>query len=128
MSSPAVIACPACGAAWPPERCNTGREEPCPGCARPTAVLVFPALYRPAENTTAAVVAPPGDAACFYHAGKLAVVACEACGRFLCGLCDIEFNARHLCAEKIRNLTYICNSCGRTAVKAEHLCNPVKID
>ena len=47
---------------------------------------------------TAAVAAPPGDAACFYHAGKLAVVACEACGRFLCGLCDIEYNTRHLCA------------------------------
>ena len=46
---------------------------------------------------------------------------CEWCGSLIP-------NARHLCAEKIRNLTYICNSCGRTAVKAEHLCNPMKID
>lgn len=98
VNSPAVITCPSCGAGWPPETFNTGHAEPCPQCAQPAEVFAFPALYRPMENATAAAVAPPGDAACFYHAGKLAVSACEACGRFLCGLCDIEFNGRHLCA------------------------------
>jgi len=45
---------------------------------------------------------------------------CEWCGALIP-------DARHLCDGKIRELAYICNSCGRTAVKAEHLCNPVKI-
>ena len=28
---------------------------------------------------------------------KKAVIPCSACGRFLCALCDVEFNGRHLC-------------------------------
>lgn len=35
---------------------------------------------------------------------------------------------RHLCNEKVKELAYICNSCGRTAVKAEYLCQPKKIE
>ena len=34
---------------------------------------------------------------------------------------------RHLCNDKVKELAYICNSCGRTAVSAEHLCSPKKI-
>ena len=34
---------------------------------------------------------------------------------------------RHVCDEKIKELAYICNSCGRTAVKPDYLCNPKKI-
>jgi hypothetical protein len=37
------------------------------------------------------------EAGCFYHPQKKAVVPCEACGRFLCALCDCEFHGRHLC-------------------------------
>jgi hypothetical protein len=32
-------------------------------------------------------------------ARKRAVVPCSECGRFLCALCDIEFNGRHLCPQ-----------------------------
>ena len=46
---------------------------------------------------------------------------CEWCGALIP-------NQRHLCNEKIKDISYICNSCGRTAVKAEYLCNPVKIE
>src|SRR5262249_55900822 len=28
---------------------------------------------------------------------KKAVVTCDCCGRFLCALCDVDFNGRHLC-------------------------------
>jgi predicted nucleic acid-binding Zn ribbon protein len=45
---------------------------------------------------------------------------CDWCGAFIP-------NARHLCKDKIKEVTYICNSCGRTAVKAEFLCQPKKI-
>ncbi len=36
-------------------------------------------------------------------------------------------NERHLCNQKVKELSYICNSCGRTAVSAEHLCDPREI-
>ena len=45
---------------------------------------------------------------------------CDWCGALIP-------NERHLCDPKIKDLSYICNSCGRTAVKAEQLCNPQKI-
>ena len=34
---------------------------------------------------------------------------------------------RHLCSDKIKEIAYICNSCGRTAVKAEYLCDPKSV-
>jgi hypothetical protein len=53
------------------------------------------------------------EASCFYHPDKRAVIPCDSCGRFLCSLCDIELNNRHICAScletgqekgKIKNL------------------------
>ena len=38
-----------------------------------------------------------GEAACFYHANKKAVVPCDQCGRFLCALCDLEVSDKHVC-------------------------------
>ncbi|MCM8813255.1 MAG: dodecin family protein [Candidatus Omnitrophica bacterium] len=46
---------------------------------------------------------------------------CEWCGALIP-------DERHLCTEKIKELAYVCNSCGRTAVRAEYLCEPRKID
>ena len=37
------------------------------------------------------------EAGCFYHPGKKAVTPCSACGRFVCALCDVALNGRHLC-------------------------------
>ena len=45
---------------------------------------------------------------------------CEWCGALIP-------DERHLCNDKVKELSYICNSCGRTAVSAEYLCNPKKI-
>jgi hypothetical protein len=45
---------------------------------------------------------------------------CDWCG-------SIIPTERHLCNDKLKKLAYICNSCGRTAVKAEYLCKPEKI-
>jgi len=46
---------------------------------------------------------------------------CDWCGALIP-------NERHLCSQKVRKLTYICNSCGRTAVSADYLCKPQKIE
>lgn len=40
-----------------------------------------------------------GEATCFYHAKKRAQVPCDECGRFLCAVCDLEVNGRHLCPQ-----------------------------
>lgn len=45
---------------------------------------------------------------------------CDWCGSLI-------VNERHLCNKKVKKLAYICNSCGRTAVSADYLCQPKKI-
>jgi flavin-binding protein dodecin len=45
---------------------------------------------------------------------------CDWCGALIP-------DERHLCNDKVKELAYICNTCGRTAVSAEHLCSPKKI-
>jgi hypothetical protein len=42
--------------------------------------------------------APDGDAVCFYHESKSAVVACDECGRFLCSLCELTIGTSRLCS------------------------------
>ena len=61
-------------------------------------VEVFPALFRPPPITQADHVIVEGDASCFYHATKKAVMPCDHCGRFLCDLCNVEMNGQHLCS------------------------------
>lgn len=59
---------------------------------------VFPALFRKqAFGISGETLLEDGEASCFYHPKKKAVIPCSACGRFLCALCDVEFNDQHLC-------------------------------
>lgn len=77
---------------------NAPELQPCPGCAVPTLVEVFPALFRDrAVGATAEAILTAGEAGCFFHPQKKALVPCEGCGRFLCALCDVELNGQHLC-------------------------------
>ncbi len=95
---PARVACPKCRTPWPAELAPLAALRFCPGCQRAAAVHIFPALIRPA-----APVAHPekllieGEASCFYHTDKRAVIPCGACGRFLCALCDVTLGEKHLC-------------------------------
>ena len=46
---------------------------------------------------------------------------CDWCGSLI-------INHRHLCKDKLSDISYICNSCGRTAVQADLHCSPEKIE
>lgn len=58
---------------------------------------LFPALFRPAEPVGAAAAPLTDESSCFYHVTRPAIVPCDGCGRFLCELCQVDFNGRHLC-------------------------------
>jgi hypothetical protein len=93
-------ACPKCRAPLGPELFNRGQLIPCPNCTTEIRVEVFPAMYRTVEKARPnEAVMIPGESACFYHDSKRAVVVCDSCGRFLCALCDFEFNNRHVCPQ-----------------------------
>jgi hypothetical protein len=97
MTAP-LIYCPKCKAALISGVFNRQGFVPCPACATPLEIEVFPAMFRPrAEGQTAEAVMMEGEASCFYHPQKKAVLPCESCGRFLCTLCDCEHQGHHFC-------------------------------
>lgn len=97
MAAP-PISCPQCRAPLPEDPGTARAIERCPACRTLLRVLVFPALTAPGRTGVAAErVVAEGEAACFYHADKKAVIPCDECGRFLCALCDLNFGGRHLC-------------------------------
>jgi hypothetical protein len=78
--------------------CNTGAPVHCPACDSRIQVEIFPAFFKPTgAGPVAETLLEEGVSSCFFHEQKKAVVSCGGCGRFLCSLCDLEFNGEHLC-------------------------------
>jgi hypothetical protein len=77
---------------------NAPELRACPACGAKAQIDVFPAALRPpGPSSTGEAVMVDGEASCFYHPAKKAVLPCESCGRFLCAVCDVEINGQHLC-------------------------------
>jgi len=61
-------------------------------------VTVFPALFKDAPQADVGErILDDTESSCFYHPAKRAHIPCDACGRYLCALCDIESNGKHIC-------------------------------
>jgi len=94
----ATVNCPKCRGALTGALCNLPEPVPCPACNATILVEVFPAFFRsPVTGQTAETLIEEDAASCFYHEHKKAVTHCEACGRFLCALCDVDLGGQHLC-------------------------------
>ena len=92
------LACTRCGAPLPQGVPGVAVATQCPVCHASQQVVLFPAFNRPAAAGAAAeLIIAAGEAACFYHAEKRAVVPCDGCGRFLCALCDVKLGDNHFC-------------------------------
>ena len=97
MSSVAA-ACPRCQSSLPGALCNTGSLVHCPACDAAIQVEIFPAFFHQASTgPMAEAILADGISSCFFHEQKKAVVHCDACGRFLCALCDLDLHGQHLC-------------------------------
>jgi hypothetical protein len=98
MTNTLLIQCPACRTGLLDGVFNRGDLAPCPRCGASLQVELFPAYFRPiATGRDGEVLLVEGESSCFYHPQKKAAVPCDACGRFLCALCDCEVKGRHLC-------------------------------
>jgi len=96
MSAP--VLCPECSSPIPVAHFTAAEFTPCPICNVPLLARAFPALVRPAQQGISGErITDSGQAACFYHPHKTAHVPCDACGRFVCALCDVELHGQHLC-------------------------------
>ncbi len=93
------INCQKCRKPLSDKQFNTRGMTTCPSCDTPVHVDAFPAFFQSATPGNAGeTLFTDDEASCFYHSQKKAVVHCQQCGRFLCGLCDLELNGQHLCA------------------------------
>lgn len=90
--------CTRCKAPLGESQFNRDELVPCPVCAAPLQVEIFPALFRPlAHGRDGEALMVETESSCFYHPQKKALRSCQACGRFLCALCDCELNGEHFC-------------------------------
>ncbi len=111
-----MISCTRCKTPLSEKALNTFALIPCSACGEPVRADVYPALFRTLPSGHRGVpLQGEKEAGCFYHPAKKAAVACSACGRFLCALCDVEFNGRHLCPA--------CLEKGKTKRKIKNLEN-----
>lgn len=111
-----LVQCPECRAALYDGVFNQTKLSPCPACAVPLRVDIFPAFFRkanPAQSSEAIMV--EGESGCFYHPQKKAVLPCDSCGRFLCALCDCELRGQHFCP--------VCLETGKSKGKIKNLEN-----
>lgn len=93
---------------------NSGEFHKCTRCFTPLKGELFNAFHRPVgQGQAAELVKEQGQAQCFYHPGKKAVIPCSSCGRLLCALCEIPFGDRSLCTN--------CLQSGRDKQKIESL-------
>jgi hypothetical protein len=112
--SPFVLNCTNCNAPLSPQAANTGSLFACDACRDLLRLDVFPAFNRVLPvGRSAATLQVDRQAGCFYHPRKKAVVPCDACGRFLCALCDVSLHGRHVCP--------VCLEKGKTQQKIKRL-------
>ncbi len=110
----AVISCTKCNTPLDREIINRYELMPCPSCKSLLRPDVFPAMYREVRaGKSGEVLLETSEASCFYHPQKKAVIVCSLCGRFLCDLCDVELNEKHICPS--------CLEKGRTKRKIKSL-------
>jgi hypothetical protein len=93
-----VLRCTQCNSPLNRRMVNSNSLTACPACKALLRVDAFPALYRSFPmGQSGETLQMDKEAGCFYHPRKKAVIPCSVCGRFLCALCDVAFNGRHLC-------------------------------
>jgi len=94
------LLCPKCKTPLREDMLNREQLAPCAACAAPLQVQIFPALFRPLQmGRSGESLVLETESSCFFHPQKKAVVHCEGCGRFLCGLCDCELHGQHFCPQ-----------------------------
>ncbi len=91
--------CSYCESQLPTEDWNSDQYNHCPGCDTGTKVAVFPMLIDKVTTTSTARDIIAGESSCFYHTEKQAVLSCSTCGRFLCTLCDLGIDGKHICPD-----------------------------
>ncbi len=96
MAADAIV-CAVCSWPVPKEFWNREEGSRCRSCGQTIRVSVFPAIDRATAGAAPETLQGETESSCFYHPQSRAAKVCEECGRFLCALCDLEVEGRHIC-------------------------------
>ena len=91
------IACAVCSYPVPREFWNREEGVRCRGCGHTVRATVFPAIDVHSTGASPVPLEGETESSCFYHPQSRAAQVCDECGRFLCSLCDLEVEGRHIC-------------------------------
>jgi len=92
--------CRKCYAVLPERKMLREGECHCLNCDRLHHLEIFPAILKEAEQgKEAEKKIMDEDANCFFHEDKVASILCEQCGVYMCSLCDLEIDGRHICPQ-----------------------------
>lgn len=105
-----TVICPSCAGSVAPSKTETGWQV-CPYCGKRLQAR----LWSAARQSTIAVAAMADQATCFFHPEKVFQACCQRCGRFLCGLCDLQLGAEHVCPVCFERGREIVGTAGGTA-------------
>jgi hypothetical protein len=82
-----------------PEDWNVPGGSDCLVCGQRVEVRAFAAIENEARGERPEAIVGADEAGCYYHPQNRAAVPCDGCGRFLCALCDLALDGKHLCPQ-----------------------------
>ena len=82
----------------PTNKINDFKLIKCPSCGNKNNVEIFPAILREIAKGEKPEIALSEEATCFNHPQHIAVSSCDHCGVYMCKLCDIEIEGKHVCS------------------------------
>ena len=100
-----ILRCGACRASMAVPGAPGAGIEACPVCHTPSWTWRFPAFYQARDANAGLPLLDEGESSCMNHPQKRAVSVCDGCGKFLCALCEVDWNGENLCPACIRHRT-----------------------
>ncbi len=92
------VVCDKCRMPFPEDDLLRDGELVCDYCNSRQYMEFFPAFLKEYEKGKKPEQLITNEhSSCFFHPDKVAAVACEGCGVYLCDLCDLYIDGRHLC-------------------------------
>jgi len=92
------VRCPDCQRGLSKKINGLRKDSVCPHCGKQVNWYIFPRYFASQQkDLTFDNITSDGESSCYYHSDKKAVVTCDQCGKFLCSLCDLELNNKHIC-------------------------------
>ena len=99
-----IFKCSKCGQeSSPGKNYDSSLFYKCSSCKSRNYVEIFPAIRNEIQKGERPEAAMNEESTCFKHSTNIAVAACESCGVYMCKLCDLEIEGRHLCPDCLKN-------------------------